>query len=716
MQILNFRVSDTGVSFETEREVRALKATESRTGLKFDIPLSPVDGRNSVDFVSLQGALPPRVGRYGLVALTNDGVEHIIDLPEYSEVPVWRRFYRPKCAAGPLLPHIYVDQSGSLSVVVRNPTYVDEEERDFKCRHELTQVRLGHGKLICSFELEVTEAGEFQIDRCYLRLRSNESLIEIAANTFEYSSNGSKRLGQMAFDLPADTSLAPVRYSLHICVRDISTEETLEVSLNHLSQTVYEEMTTRARPPSARLAGDQVLALAFSPSSSLVSFVVRPRTRYDRERIRQLIYSNFARVESRVRGAVRRPRQPTALIFEKDASTAQDNGFALFLHLLQDTSSADFDYYFIIDRSSGQWDRVRHLNRVVPKFSLKYWRLLVSPAAFLASSDVRYHVSNLYAQPGIADKYAFLRKNYFLQHGVTGMKRVPIFRPQSPTFPEAVVATAEWEKEVLVGAGIPADRIDVIGFARWDRLSRVPTEAARRKLLYMPTWREWLEGRDADGLKDSTYAREITSFLSSDELSRVLEEHRVELNFLAHPKFPQLAGLFEHVGSHIKLLSQDHISFADLIDSSAAVITDYSSIAWDFVQAGKPAVLFQFDLEQYQRVTGMYSGSEFEQILNLIPTAHTEQEVVAIVKNLLMTESQEMHTQAEKFGRRVFPHQDQQNSRRTVESINRRLNSLASPRTMPDYAYADNRYRLQMERIFDRASHNKPPSSVKRRT
>lgn len=710
MEILSFQAEDTGLLFRTKREVRGLRAKERRTELKFEIPFSLVADQNFVDFAALQNALPPRMGRYDLVALTDDDVEHTIDLPDHSGLPAWRRFHRPKGVARPLLPHIYVDQNGSLAVVVRNPTYVDEEERDFRCRHELTAIRLGHGQLLCSFELELSERGEFQIDRCYLRLRSNESLVEIDAARSEYAADGSQHLGHVTFDLPVDAVLTPVRYSLHIRLRIKSTGESIELTLNHLSQSLYDEMTTCARPPTTRLAGDQVLALAFSPSSSLVSFVVRPRTRYDRERVRQSIFSNVARLESRLRSVLRRPRKPTAMIFEKDAATAQDNGFALFLHLRETTSSADFDYYFILDRSSEQWDRVRHLQQVVPKFSFKYWRLLVSPAAFLASSDVRYHLSNLYAQPGIADKYAFLRKNYFLQHGVTGMKRVPIFRPQSPTFPEAVVATAEWEKEVLVGAGIPADRIDVVGFARWDRLSRSRIETSR-KLLFMPTWREWLEGRDADGLKDSTYARAISSFLRSNELERVLEENDVELHFLAHPKFPDLAKLFDHAGPRIKVLTQDEVSFADLIDSSFAVVTDYSSIAWDFIQAGKSAVLFQFDFDHYQRVTGMYSGSEFEKILALIPTAQTEQGVLNIVSDLLATDSEELRLRADDFARRVFPFHDQQNGQRTVDSINRRLDTLSSPRTMPGYGRADNRYRRQLARAFDRDPVDGEPSS-----
>lgn len=693
MRILSFRSRQEGLVLTLQRPLHGLIARERRTFAEFDVPFRRVGEDVGIDFSLVEAALPSRMGRYDLLAVAPDGTTETLDFPDsHRELPIWRMYFRPPGLPTPLLPHLYINRSGSLTTVIRNPCYVDDEEREFRSRREVTSIRMKRHQLLGSFRLLLEEDGDYEIERCYLKLQSNEEIVAIDDPSFAQRRRGRRIDGHFTLDVPADCHLPPLRYALYVSVRDHDSGESIELKLNHVSRAAFRSMRRLTRPPSLPILGDRVLTLGSPPTASLISFIVRRSTPYDEQAYRQFLFGHLARLEARARRVARRPLPATALIFEKDAATAQDNGFALFDHLSANPDQAEFDFVYVMDRRSSQWSRVADHDRVVPKFSWAYWRLLVSPSSFLVSSDVRFHVANTYSQPGLAGKYAFLRKNYFLQHGVIGLKQVKILTPGSASFPEAIVASADWEKQIMVEAGVPVSSVDVVGLARWDRLvtdSDADDTPTRKKILYMPTWREWLEGRTAEELQDSAYARTIGRLLTSPALHELLEHHDVELAFLAHPKFPHLASLFENSGDRVAVLNQDDIDFAEVIDESFAVISDYSSIIWDFVQARRPALLYQFDLDQYQRLTGMYRNDDLEEILGGFPTALTQDDFLQNLQLLLESDPAERATAAARLADTAFPFHNEDNCLRTVEQLNRRLPDLMGFRLMPHYEDAD---------------------------
>lgn len=221
-----------------------------------------------------------------------------------------------------------------------------------------------------------------------------------------------------------------------------------------------------------------------------------------------------------------------------------------------------------------------------------------------------------------------------------------------------------------------------------------------KRLLYMPTWREWLAGFDARELRETEYAQAIVSFLRSSKLDALLQEHDAELQFLPHPKSKDLISLLDGTGPRITPLDQDKIEFAEVVQRSDAVITDYSSILWDFLQSHKPALLFQFDLDRYLRLTGMYTSTEFDPIIKRIPTSHTEHELLGDIERLFATDPAQVRAQTEELAATVFPHQDKDNCRRTIDNITRRLPELTVPGTMPSYEQSDTWYRQHLSRTL----------------
>ena len=113
---------------------------------------------------------------------------------------------------------------------------------------------------------------------------------------------------------------------------------------------------------------------------------------------------------------------------------------------------------------------------------------------------------------------------------------------------------------------------------------------------YMPTWR----GESSERVQSEEQSREIKEIL--DQMDEGLQDNQIlYVNF--HPI----------VSGGVKLDSYRHIRpFPEnvekymFLNSIDALITDYSSVMFDFSVTGKPVLLFLYDLERYNSDRGMY--------------------------------------------------------------------------------------------------------------
>ena len=168
--------------------------------------------------------------------------------------------------------------------------------------------------------------------------------------------------------------------------------------------------------------------------------------------------------------------------------------------------------------------------------------------------------------------------------------------------------------------GLPSERVVVTGDPRDDVLLR-GTEEARvrsartllesafgheleagvRMLLYAPTWRD---GQVDPGIPNGDEWRQIATFLDSTDSILLLRPH------------PHSVGDYRggtEFSDRIRML--EGASLADItpiLPAVAVLITDYSSIAFDFALTSRPIVFLAPDATQYAHTRGLYSPySEF---------------------------------------------------------------------------------------------------------
>ena len=118
----------------------------------------------------------------------------------------------------------------------------------------------------------------------------------------------------------------------------------------------------------------------------------------------------------------------------------------------------------------------------------------------------------------------------------------------------------------------------------------------KRAYAYMPTWR----GGDAKSVSAEDQISEITGYLK-DLDARMSEGEVLFVNL--HP-FVSSALSYDEF-SHIRRFPKEYETY-DFLNACDVLITDYSSVMFDFAETGRRIVLFTYDLEEYIRDRGMY--------------------------------------------------------------------------------------------------------------
>ena len=213
------------------------------------------------------------------------------------------------------------------------------------------------------------------------------------------------------------------------------------------------------------------------------------------------------------------------------------------------------------------------------------------------------------------DLFGFRGKLVYLHHGVLGFKAFDSLYRHYLGVMDLFTVAAPFEREILIDQErFPRQRIAMTGYPRHDRLKL--SSAVSRKILYMPTHRSTYDGAESEGQLRAHTER----LLRSPRLHRLLESHDVHLVALPHPYLKSLVTLSTS-NPHIRIVPPGTTELNRLMEESALLITDYSSVAWDFLQRGRPVVFYRFDLDGYRRDRSSYLDLDDE---TLGPVAHNQ--------------------------------------------------------------------------------------------
>ncbi|BBU31768.1 hypothetical protein BTHE68_55020 [Burkholderia sp. THE68] len=350
---------------------------------------------------------------------------------------------------------------------------------------------------------------------------------------------------------------------------------------------------------------------------------------------------------------------------------ADDNAEHLYRYLQE--SRPEINAFFLLARSSHDWKRLKREGfRLVPFGGLRH-KLLMLNCSHFASSHIDAYILNV-VSPKLFGSLDY--RLTFLQHGVTMHDMSDWFNSKAI---DCLVTSAPREFDSIASAGTPykfsTREVVLSGFPRHDRLVRAPLQ--QKIVLVMPTWRKSLMGATVPGTSrrdmnrnfaESTYFQEWNGLLRSDALSDLARAHGYRIVFYPHANVQSYGHLFD-LPDNVELLLHNDGSIQDVFESAAVMITDYSSVGFEFALMRRPIVYFQFDRAE------VYSGSHIVKkgyfdfdADGFGPVCEQRAEVLEAVSAILTNGGQmspEYHARAEAF----LPLRDGRNCERTYEAI-----------------------------------------------
>ncbi|RIL93421.1 CDP-glycerol glycerophosphotransferase family protein [Staphylococcus chromogenes] len=339
---------------------------------------------------------------------------------------------------------------------------------------------------------------------------------------------------------------------------------------------------------------------------------------------------------------------------------AQDNGLYFFKYLR--THHPEIPAYYIIEEDSNELSNVTPFGNVIFYRSPEHFEIMLE-ADYICST---HHPELLYPTNSHVYTNKVKATKVFLQHGVLGTKNLTeINGNQLNDFNvDLFITSSAREKEIVVrDLKFDPEQVLVTGLSRFDSLFDNQFKT-KKQILIIPTWRDWLTSTLA--LKDSDYLKTYNSLLNNKELEKI---HYLgyEIVFCLHPNMQPFFDLF-NVPSYITSVKQGDIDVQQLIKESCLMVTDYSSVAFDFSFLDKPVLYYQFDTSRFlgkhpshinlvEELPGIIVDNEESLIQSLQDYIKSD----FIVPEWIKSRSREFYS-----------FRDQDNSKRIYENINKK--------------------------------------------
>ena len=293
------------------------------------------------------------------------------------------------------------------------------------------------------------------------------------------------------------------------------------------------------------------------------------------------------------------------LICER-GTEAKDNGFCFFRYLRD--NHPEINAFYIIDKNSNDYNKVKQYGNIIDFQSDEH-----KIASFFANNFISTHTGYVCPWSYPLFKLMLNRGNkfnfIFLQHGITKDDLSGILNKRITGIDLFITATKPEQKSILtLNYGYKEKEVPLTGFARFDFLTD-ETVPFKKKILFMPTWRsnlvkilhkgEHSENDEKNQFLNSDYYKLFNSFLSSNELSEILDKNNIDLIFYPHYEIQRYLDLFSFSNEHIIIASKDEYDVQELFKTCNLLITDYSSVFFDFCYLKKPVIYYQFDSEEF---------------------------------------------------------------------------------------------------------------------
>ncbi len=327
------------------------------------------------------------------------------------------------------------------------------------------------------------------------------------------------------------------------------------------------------------------------------------KSSYDANKIHRAISRNplipwhIARMRNK---AVALQSRKTIHLYLDCRGVRRDNGFEQFILDLHNHDG--IDRYYVTSKEFLDCDFLKQYRKHILLFGSKQHKLLTLAAkkiftSFIEDNNILPFSPEEY--PYLSDFFGFTVE--YLQHGILHANVPWKYNPECCMADFVHISTSYEERLFCEKYHFTSDQLIRSSMPRFARLNR--DSIPQKKFLFAPSWREYLVGYPINGIWQSRernflasdYYKNILQFLQSPTLSQYLAEHGYVLELRLHP-------IFQQYKKHFCCVENPYISISNTVDSLdhyELLITDISSICFDFFYLGRRVFQFLPDFEQF---------------------------------------------------------------------------------------------------------------------
>ena len=285
---------------------------------------------------------------------------------------------------------------------------------------------------------------------------------------------------------------------------------------------------------------------------------------------------------------------------------ANDNG-EYFFRFLKLKKPNGIKPYFIIKRNCSDFKRLEKLGNIVYFESNKYINFYLNADKIVSSisnpwifnpfnNDQKYirdllKFSVIYLKNGIIkdDLSKYLNK-YITQYNlfITSSKR-------------------EYHSIINSKYGYTKNEVVLTGMPRYDNYQGFKNKSNNKIILIIPTWRMYIKGTldkltlksiHSESFISSEFFIFYNSLINDKTLLSIMEEYHYKGTLCLHPYFESQWIDFNQNEIFSVI---ENCEYRNLFMESSLLITDYSSIFFDFGYLKKPIIYAHFDYEEYRK-------------------------------------------------------------------------------------------------------------------
>ncbi|RAP52093.1 MAG: hypothetical protein BZ137_09240 [Methanosphaera sp. rholeuAM130] len=292
---------------------------------------------------------------------------------------------------------------------------------------------------------------------------------------------------------------------------------------------------------------------------------------------------------------VRRLKKDKSIcIFMDRPESGDDNAAHLFKYA--NTIDDQMIKYYALKDDGKCFDELSQSGKVLKYKSFKHKLMYLYADKIISSHPYQTVINPFFEYDKITNMFyngLITSKIYFLQHGVTlGNISGWLSKFDKDLSLITTVSQEEHDSYLVEGYNYDEDIIQILGFPRYDNLKNNP----KKQILIIPTWRKYLKGNKNFFLNSEYYAN-LEKLLNNTELIELSKKYGYKIVFKAHPELYRYITDDERYLDLLNInediyVSEDE-SYQQLFEESSIMITDYSSVFFDFAYLKKALIYYQ---------------------------------------------------------------------------------------------------------------------------